>query len=108
MGASCCITPTQNIVDPAFRRALWIALAVNGAMCLIEVAAGWQASSVALLADAIDFLGDSANYALSLAVMGMASRVRSRTALIKAACMAAFGLFVLARAAWAALHGTTP
>jgi Co/Zn/Cd efflux system component len=108
MAASCCSTSTQRIVDPAFRRALWIALAVNAAMCLIEIAAGWQASSVALLADAIDFLGDSANYALSLAVIGMASRVRSRAALVKAGCMAAFGVFVLARGWWAALHGPTP
>ena len=107
MATSCC-TPVQDPVDPAFRRVLWIALAVNAAMFLVEVAAGWRASSVSLLADAIDFFGDAANYALSLAVIGLAPRIRSVSALVKAACMAAFGVFVLGRAAWVALQGTTP
>jgi hypothetical protein len=55
---------------------------------------------VSLLADAIDFFGDASNYALSLAVLAMAATVRSRAALFKAACMALFGVFVLARALW--------
>jgi len=87
---------------------LWIALIVNAAMFVAESGAGWAAGSVSLLADAIDFFGDAANYALSLAVVGAALHVRARAAVVKAACMAAFGLFVLFRAAWALRTGAPP
>ena len=107
MSASCC-SPQPPSVDPRVRRALWIALAVNLAMFVAEVAASWSSGSVSLLADAVDFFGDAANYALSLAVLSMALHVRSKAAIVKAACMAAFGVFVLARAAWALQTGTLP
>eukprot|EP01034_Spumella_vulgaris_P009948 gene9948-12622_t len=57
--------------NPRYRRILWGALIVNAAMFAIEIAAGVQSGSVSLLADAIDFLGDAANYAVSLLVLGM-------------------------------------
>ena len=107
MSASCC-SPQPPSVDPRFRRALWIALGVNAGMFFAEVAAGWSSGSVSLLADAVDFFGDAANYALSLAVLSMAMHVRTRAAIVKAACMAAFGVFVLARAAWALQAGVPP
>ena len=77
-------------------------------MFFAEAAASWTSGSVSLLADAIDFFGDAANYGLSLAVLAMAARIRSQAALVKAACMAGFGIFVLARAAWALQSGTPP
>jgi len=107
MSASCC-APSPPAPDPSFRRALWIALAINLVMFFAEAAASWTSGSVSLLADAIDFFGDAANYGLSLAVLAMAARIRSQAALVKAACMAAFGIFVLARAAWALQSGTPP
>lgn len=107
MSASCC-APTQPAVDPRFRRALWIALVVNAAMFAVEIAASVSSGSVSLLADAIDFFGDAANYALSLAVLAMPLAVRSRAAMVKAACMGAFGVLVLGRAAWALHAGTAP
>jgi Co/Zn/Cd efflux system component len=107
MSASCC-APTPPSADPSFRRALWIALAVNALMFVVEIVAGWASGSVSLLADAIDFFGDAANYALSLAVLASTLQVRSRAAMLKAACMAGFGVFVLGRAAWALRDGTPP
>ena len=107
MSASCCPAPPPS-GDPAYRRILWIALVVNAAMFAIEIATGIGSGSVSLLADAIDFFGDAANYALSLAVLSMAATVRSRAALFKAACMALFGVFVLARAAWVLQGGRVP
>ena len=77
-------------------------------MFIVEVAASWSSGSVSLLADAVDFFGDAANYGLSLAVLSMAMHVRSKAAIVKGACMAAFGVFVLARAAWALQAGTPP
>jgi Co/Zn/Cd efflux system component len=61
-----------------------------------------------LQADALDFLGDSANYAISLFVVGMALRHRAMAALAKGATMGVFGLWVIATVLWHAAHGTLP
>lgn len=92
-------------VDPVWRRCLWIALIVNATMFASEIAAGFAASSSALQADALDFLGDSANYAISLFVVGMGLAVRSRTALFKGATLLALGLWVAGSAGWRAVAG---
>ena len=93
---------------PAWRLALWIALAVNAGMFLAEIVAGVAAGSSALQADALDFLGDAANYAISLGVAGMALSWRSRAALVKGATLGLLGLWVLASTAWHAYAGTLP
>lgn len=94
--------------DPRWRRALWIALVVNATMFVVELAAGWASGSVSLLADAVDFAGDAANYGLSLAVLGMAAAWQSRAALVKGLSMALYGAFVLSKAAWLLKSGATP
>ena len=109
MSDSCCSVPVTPAVDPAYRRVLWIALVLNASMFGVELAASLQcAHSVSLLADAIDFFGDAGNYALSLAVLGLAASVRAKAAVFKAACMGAFGVFVLARALWSLHSGAVP
>jgi Co/Zn/Cd efflux system component len=95
-------------VDPKYRLALWVALVVNAGMFLAELVASWTSGSVSLLADSIDFFGDAANYALSLAVVGMALPIRSKAAMFKAGCMGAFGLFVLGKALWSLQAGVAP
>jgi Co/Zn/Cd efflux system component len=111
MSASCCHDchdddPQRG--DAAYRRTLWIVLAVNAAMFAVEIGAGLAAGSAALQADALDFLGDAANYAISLAVVGLTLRHRAVAALAKAATMGVFGLWVLGSAFWHAYHGTLP
>jgi Co/Zn/Cd efflux system component len=100
--------PADGHLRPGYRRVLWIALAVNGLMFALEVATGLHAGSVSLLADAIDFFGDAANYALSLAVLSLGLAWRARAAMLKASSMLVFGTLVLARALWVATHGGTP
>jgi Co/Zn/Cd efflux system component len=95
-------------VDPQYRRILWIALWVNLLMFGVEIVGGWAAGSVSLLADAVDFLGDAANYGISLFVLALAPVWRSRTALLKGATMGAYGLFVLGTTAWHLTSGTVP
>jgi Co/Zn/Cd efflux system component len=95
-------------MSPRYRNILWIALVVNLAMFIIEIAAGFSSGSTSLLADAIDFFGDAANYAVSLAVMSMALSWRARAAWLKGASMLIFGLFVAGRAVWAYASGVTP
>jgi cation diffusion facilitator family transporter len=113
MGAHCCPEPTPHETapgseDPRYRRALWIALAVNAGMFLVEIVAGVTADSVALTADALDFLGDAANYAISLFVLAMALRWRARAALIKGISLGAVGLWVAGTTIHNAVIGTVP
>jgi Co/Zn/Cd efflux system component len=110
MADQCCAGKSGKTAlnDPRWRRVLWIALLINAAMFGVEIVAGVAADSRALQADALDFLGDAANYAISLGVAGMALAWRARAALLKAATMLAFGLWVLASAAWGFVAGTAP
>ena len=81
---------------------------LNAVMFAVEFGASWSAGSVSLLADSIDFFGDAGNYAISLAVLGMAMTARSKAALFKAACMGGFGVFVLGKALWNLQGGVAP
>ena len=111
MSAHCCHhdAATKGATrDPRYRRVLWAALAVNAAMFAVEIAGGLASGSVSLLADAVDFAGDAANYGLSLAVLSLSLAWRARAALVKAASMGLFGVAVLGRAGWQALHGVPP
>jgi Co/Zn/Cd efflux system component len=94
--------------SPRYRRVLWIALLVNALMFAVELWAGFGTGSVSLLADAIDFFGDAANYGVSLAVLTMALAWRARAAMAKGICMLVFGLFVIGKALWAVRTGTPP
>jgi Co/Zn/Cd efflux system component len=109
MATGCCnhcsSPPSQ---DPRWRRVLWVALCVNAGFFVAEIVAGAAAGSSALQADALDFLGDAANYAISLGVVGMALTWRSRAAIAKGGTMIAFAVWVLANTAWHAFHGTLP
>lgn len=111
MAGNCCGSGSDDqasLNDPRWRLALWIALVVNAAMFIFEFAAGAAADSRALQADALDFLGDSANYAISLVVAGMALTWRARTAFLKGLTLLAFGSWVLVTAILAFINGTTP
>lgn len=111
MSAHCCDHDHDHgaaSASPAYRRVLWVALAVNLIMFAVEIGAGLAAQSASLLADSLDFLGDSANYGISLLVLGMALQWRARASLLKAASMGAFGLWVAATTIQHALAGTVP
>jgi Co/Zn/Cd efflux system component len=109
----CCAPPPlkrggKKEENTAYRRVLWAVLAINAAMFAVEVVAGLAAGSASLQADALDFLGDAANYAISLLVVGMALRYRASAALAKGLTMAAFGLWVVVMVIWHISQGTLP
>ncbi|WP_298449029.1 cation transporter [uncultured Marinobacter sp.] len=106
--ACSCSGPELKTPGTGFRRALWIALWVNLAMFFVEGVASLTSGSVSLMADAIDFFGDSANYILSLCVLNMGLLWRGRAAMVKGITMTAFGAIVWARALWVLQQGTTP
>lgn len=111
MAGGCCggdeAAPTDK-VDPIWRRALWIALVINAGMFLAEMAAGVAGGSKSLQADALDFLGDAANYAISLGVVGLAMVWRARPAMLKGMTIFLFERGVIASALWSAVHGLLP
>ena len=112
MSAHCCGHDHHHI-DPhrgnaGYRRVLWAVLAINATMFLVEIGAGVAAGSASLQADALDFFGDAANYAISLFVIGMALRYRAYAALGKGISMGVFGLWVIGTVIWHAAHGTLP
>jgi hypothetical protein len=76
----CCAHEFPELTGSRYRRVLWAALAINGAMFLIEIIAGLMAASVSLQAEALDFLGDVANYGISLFVIGYALPYRATAA----------------------------
>ncbi len=90
------------------RRVLWAVLAINAAMFAVEIVASWISGSTALLADALDFLADSATYGLTLWVLAKSARWKATAALVKGASMGAFGVWVVAVALWRAFDPATP
>jgi Co/Zn/Cd efflux system component len=110
MADHCCAPPSLNLGQDlsAFRRVLWAVLGINAAMFLVEIGAGLAAGSASLQADALDFFGDAANYAISLFVVGMAVRYRASAALAKGSTMGVFGLWVIGVTGWHFVHGTMP
>lgn len=81
---------------------------MNVAMFSIEIVASFVAGSVSLRADALDFLGDAANYAVALAVVGLALQWRAAAALLKGAVMGLFGLWVAGSIIYHAIAATMP
>jgi cation diffusion facilitator family transporter len=113
MSASCCEHDHDHehlkaTDTPRYRRVLWVALALNAGMFAVEIGAGFRSGSVSLLADAIDFFGDAANYAVTLAVLSMGLAWRARAAVLKGLSMVGFGLFVAGKTLWSATQGLPP
>lgn len=107
MSAQCC-GPGAGQIQARYQRVLWIALGANLAMFCVELVASLFSGSSSLAADALDFLGDSANYAASLGAIALGGLWTSRVALVKGLAMLGFGIAVLAYAGWRATLGVPP
>lgn len=107
-GCGCKGNPRFDGVDPRYRRVLWLVIGINAAMFLIEMAAGQLAGSQALQADALDFLGDTLTYGISLAVIGQPLRLRARAAILKGLSLSLMGLWVLGSTAYHVLVLNAP
>ena len=101
MTGGCCDNDVKfEGLSASYKRALWAVIAINGGMFLAEMGAGVFAGSQALKADALDFLADSATYAITLFVIGMPLVWRARAALLKGLSLGAMGLWVLGSTAY--------
>jgi Co/Zn/Cd efflux system component len=83
-----------------YKARLWAVIALNASMFAVEMSGGVMAGSQALQADALDFLGDTLTYGMSLAVIGLSLRVRATAALLKGATLAFMGLWVFGSTVW--------
>lgn len=95
MTKDCCGTGTTfEGLSADYKRRLWLVIAINALMFVIEIGAGALSGSQALQADALDFAGDAATYGISLAVIGKSVQVRSQAALAKGLSLSIMGLWV--------------
>ncbi|MDE4098025.1 cation transporter [Phaeobacter gallaeciensis] len=93
--AGCCGHEARfDGVSAAYKRRLWIVIAINAGMFAVEMGAGQMAGSQALKADALDFLGDALTYGISLAVIGASLSTRALAALAKGISLLLMGMWV--------------
>lgn len=107
--SACCNDESRfDGATPAFRRVLWVVIVLNAAMFVAEMAAGLFAGSLALQADSLDFLGDTATYALSLWAIGRAVETRARAALVKGGSLLLLAAWIVGSVVYRALTGAAP
>ena len=89
-------------------RILIIILVINALMFVIEFSAGVIASSIALMEDSLDMLGDAFIYGFSLYVVTKNDGWKARAAYAKSLIMFLFGVVVLIQAISRLLHPELP
>ena len=108
MSAGCGHDVKFDGIDPAYKRVLLVVIAINAFMFLVEMPMGFVGQSQALKADALDFLGDTFTYAISLAVIGKAATLRAKVALLKGLSLAAMGIWVLGSTIYSVFYMQAP
>ena len=105
----CCETTNgEHGWDCRYRQILWVILLINISMFVVEIASGTYSGSQALLADALDFFGDAANYGISLYVLNRSINWRAKASIIKGSTMGLFGLWILGSTIYKALTTGVP
>lgn len=107
---SCCDNKADELAQLRAKqgRVLYIVLAINGAMFLVEFAAGWIVGSTALLGDSLDMLSDALVYIVSLYVLHRGVRARAGAALFKSGFMMLFSVLIIGEAIRKSLLGAVP
>lgn len=108
MGAHCCDDVKFDGIDPAYKRVLVAVIIINALMFLVEMPMGFVGQSQALKADALDFLGDTLTYTISLLVIGKAASLRAKVALLKGLSLAAMGIWVLGSTIYSVFYTAEP
>lgn len=97
MGEACCQGKSEDLKALAGKHAkvLWIVLAINAVMFVIEMIMGHLSGSRALMADSLDMLGDTLAYASSIYVLQMSLSAKAKASIFKAVLMFLTGFFVI-------------
>jgi len=110
MPSDCCANSAcevEKLRDRQRTTLLWV-LWINAALFVTEGTAGALASSTALMADALDMLGDALIYGLSIYVVSRGALWKARAATLKGWIMFLFGLGVLGQAVYKMLVPELP
>lgn len=94
--SGCCDDKVFEGMSDGYKRALLAVILINAVMFFVEFTAGVRSGSQALLADALDFAGDSATYTISLLVIGASLRTRAMASLFKGGSLALIAVIILA------------
>jgi Co/Zn/Cd efflux system component len=100
--------PSAPAPAMSYRRALLVAAALNAVMMVVEVAGAFYANSIALMADAIDFLEDAIQYMLAVALIGLGSRPRAVFGFLTAFLMFVPGIWIAVKTVEQLLYGIPP
>ena len=106
--SGCCDNEVFEGVSDGSERALLAVIFSNAVMFCVEITAGIKSGSQALLADALDFAGDSATYTISLLVIGASLRTRAMASLFKGASLAFIAILILGSSLYRFLGDTVP
>ena len=96
MNECCENIDSEHTLDDKYRRVLWVILVINALMFIVELASGLYSGSQSLLADSIDFFGDSAMYGISLYVFNKSLQERARASIIQGSMMGMYGIVIVA------------
>jgi cation diffusion facilitator family transporter len=106
--SGCCDDKVFEGMSDGYKRALLAVILINAVMFFVEITAGLKSGSQALLADALDFAGDSATYAISLFVIGASLRTRAMASLFKGGSLAFIAIIILGSSLFRFLGDTVP
>jgi len=90
------------------RNTLWVLLAINAAMFIIEITAALAADSTGLLADSLDMLADASVYAIALYAIGRSLRLQANAASASGVFQIILGIGVILQVIRRYLYGSDP
>ena len=106
--SGCCDDKVFEGMSDGYKRALLAVILINAVMFFVEFTAGLKSGSQALLADALDFAGDSATYTISLLVIGSSLRMRAVASLFKGASLGLIAAIILGTSLYRFLGDMVP
>ena len=112
MADECCSAKGRDLEilagEASQRRVLYIVLAINAVMFVLEFGAGILAGSTALMADAVDMLGDALVYTISIYAISKGDKWKRGAALFKGIFILLFGIGILIDVAFKLQSGVAP
>jgi cation diffusion facilitator family transporter len=89
-------------------RTLLFLIAINGVMFFVELAAGWVAQSMGLIADSLDMLADAGVYGIALLAVGSGALAKARAAAASGILQLGLAGLVLLEGTRKSIHGSEP
>jgi Co/Zn/Cd efflux system component len=90
------------------RGTLLVLIAINGVMFIVEVATGWLAQSMGLVADSLDMLADAGVYGLALVAVGKDPVAKAHAAIASGCIQLSLASLVLLEVVRKWHHGSEP